>query len=395
MKSPDVVILIHDFAGTGVVRNALRIAAATHHANLATEVWTVTTEGSLVEELPPCIPIRTLGEGRFTRSSRKVRKALAIPALTRALWEKKPKILLSAGNHFHRAASAATLIAGRPDGMRFLGRASNALPRNKLANSLRARLNALKYRSMDQIIAVSSEIAEDLISRGRIPIERITVIPNGVDVAYVTAKSTEPTGHDWFDRPDAPVIVGAGRLVRQKNFALLIEAFAKLNLKTRRPVRLAILGDGPPKASADLAALSQRLGCLEDVVFTGFVANPYAYLAKADIVAIPSLWEGASNVLIEAMACGTNVVVASTATGAAEVLDNSRFGAIVPRPGPETFARALEDTLDYPKSADLLQSRARDYDLSYTLAAYVDLFRQELEFRSHPRLPTTTPERSE
>lgn len=393
MKNPDVVVLIHDFAGTGVVRNAVLIAAAAHRANLATEVWTVTTEGSLVEELPPCIPILALGEGRFTRSSRGLSTALAVPALTMALRKKKPKILLSAGNHFHLAASAAVLIAGRPDGMRFLGRASNALPRNKRASALRARLDALKYRSMDRIIAVSSEISEDLISRGRIPTQRITFIPNGVDLAHVTARSAEPTGHDWFDRPDAPVIVGAGRLVRQKNFALLIEAFAKL--KKRHPVRLALIGDGPPNVRDDLAALSQRLGCLEDVVFTGFVTNPYAYLAKASVVAIPSLWEGASNVLIEAMACGTNVVVASTATGAAEVLDNSRFGAIVPRSGPEAFARALEDTLEYPKSANLLRSRARDYDLSYTLAAYVQLFRQELEFRSHPRRPTPTPERLE
>lgn len=376
-RRPDLAVLVHDFAGTGVVRNALRIAAAAHRAGLATEVWTVTADGPLTQELPPGIATRVLGSVRFGRLRRGVRIALAVPALALALRGDRPRIVLSAGNHFHLAAGAAVLVAGRPGDMRFLGRASNALQRGKFAGGLRVWLDALKYRSMDKVIAVSSEVAGDLTGLGGIPAGRIAVIPNGVDVPQVMARSAEPAGHDWFDRPEAPVIVGAGRLVRQKNFGLLIGAFAKL--RAQRPARLALLGDGSRGVRAHITSLARRFGVLDDVLLAGFVANPYAYMAKAAVVAIPSLREGASNVLIEALACGTDVVASATTTGAAEVLDDGRFGTIVPEAGPEAFARALGNALDRPGSADEIRARARDYDLSVSLASYVRLFRRELD----------------
>lgn len=377
----ELAVLMHDFSGTGVVRNAQRIAGAARRAGIATEIWTVSPAGQFSERVPPGVSVVTLGAGR-PRTPRGRQMTLAIPALALALRRRRPRLLLSAGNHAHAAATWAVLLSRRPGGLRFLGRASNALAPQRRARQkpVAALWTSLRYRfkhgRMDRIIAVSDEMRRSLTEEHDLPPGKITVIPNGVDVAKVAELAAEPLADGWLGRPEIPVIVAAGRLVPQKNFPLLIDAFAEL--RKERAVRLMLLGDGPDGAREKLAAQAAALGVSEDVRFAGFVGNPYAYFSHAAVVAIPSLWEGASNVLLEAMACGAHVVASAQATGAAEVLDDGRFGTLVAGTDPASFARALAEAIDSPQPREQILGRAAEYDLEASLAAYVRLFEEEL-----------------
>jgi glycosyltransferase involved in cell wall biosynthesis len=163
-----------------------------------------------------------------------------------------------------------------------------------------------------------------------------------------------------------PVVLGIGRLSEQKNFATLIRA---VGIATREhPMRLLLIGTGPlhtAMASEAAAGLGDAVQIIEPV------ANPMPFMAHAAVVALPSWWEGASNVLLEALACGTPVVASRTAGSAAEVLDGGRFGLLVD-PGD---AQALADALlvQISNRAVLPGDRAADFSRAASVKAYADL----------------------
>lgn len=122
------------------------------------------------------------------------------------------------------------------------------------------------------------------------------------------------------------MIVGIGRLTRQKDFATLIGAFSLL--QKRVPSRLMILGDGEERTSLD--ELCKRLGIGAIVDMPGFVPNPYAVLSRSALFVLSSRWEGLPGVLIEALACGTKVVATDCPSGPREILCDGLYGELCP-----------------------------------------------------------------
>ncbi|MCB1377028.1 MAG: glycosyltransferase [Alphaproteobacteria bacterium] len=364
-----LAVLVHDLSATGVVRNAIRVAvhmAATGHR---TEIWVNHDRGAFRADVPATVTIRQIGSGRRL-PTRRLETLHAIGGMARLIRESQPAVLLSAGNHFHLAGGLAYRYAGRPAATRFMGRASNATPRLSLPwfAWLANRIDAAKYAEMHRVIAVSHELAADLESRLGIESGRIAIIPNGVDIPDIARRSAEPLDDPWFAEAAPPVIISAGRLARQKNYSLLLDAFARL--RRQRPARLVILGDGTVSARKTLQDHARALGIGDDLRLQGFEPNPLRYFARAALFALSSRWEGASNVLLEAMACGCPVVAVDCPTGVREQLDQGRIGPIVPQDNPSALAAAMADRLDAPRGSEGLRTHAATFDLQVMLAAY-------------------------
>ena len=134
------------------------------------------------------------------------------------------------------------------------------------------------------------------------------------------------------------MIVAAGRLADAKNYPLLIDALALL--RQRVPARLFILGQGDRGAAAARAgrraAARGRRGDL-----CGFQRNPWKYIARADVFALSSRYEGFGNVLVEAMACGVPVVATAFA-GTRDIVRDGVDGLLVERHEPAAVAAALD-----------------------------------------------------
>ena len=133
-----------------------------------------------------------------------------------------------------------------------------------------------------------------------------------------------------------------GRLTRQKDFATLIRAFARV--RQGLPARLIVLGEGEDRD--DLEALCRSLGVAADVDLPGFVANPYAILARARLFVLSSRWEGLPGALIEALACGARVVATDCPSGPREILDDGRYGQLVAVEDEVALADAMRAALD-------------------------------------------------
>lgn len=381
LARPDVAILIYDLRASGVVRNALRIARQAAMAGMDVDVVVVQAQGDfrpfdhprvrLVSLMPQAPANRFLGT--LSAASR----------LRAYLQRHRPRVLFSAGNHIHPlAAMACFQLKDRP---RLIMRASNDLTHARrsgwesavsrlLAASLRPLLRAM-FGMADRIVSVSDELARDLGRRLGLRHTEISVVPNGIDIHRVSQLSRQEVQHPWFAPGQPPVILGIGRLHRQKNFPLLLRAFALL--RRQQPARLMILGAGAPQALKELQDLAERLGVAKDVAFLGYMENPFAYLRRASLFVLSSSWEGMSNALLEAMACGCPVVATRCPTGTIEVLADGEFGPLVEIENDEALADAMRWRLGQPRQSSRLMARAQEYDLSRTLDAYTRLLLAE------------------
>jgi glycosyltransferase involved in cell wall biosynthesis len=129
-----------------------------------------------------------------------------------------------------------------------------------------------------------------------------------------------------------------------------------------------ILGDGPRHAS--LLRLARDLGVAGDVALPGFVGNPYAYMSRAALLVLSSAWEGFGNVLVEAMSCGCPVVSTDCASGPAEILQDGRYGPLVPVGDTDALANAIAATLDESLAPEKLKERAGEFTAAASAAQY-------------------------
>ena len=136
------------------------------------------------------------------------------------------------------------------------------------------------YPWADKVVAVSQGVADDLASVASLPRRRITVIYNPLVSQSISHRAQQPTGHPWFESGGSPVILAAGRLTPQKDFATLIQAFVKV--RSRHSANLVILGEGAERQ--ELARLVRRLRLGDHVSMPGFVENPLSYMARAAVV---------------------------------------------------------------------------------------------------------------
>jgi len=228
------------------------------------------------------------------------------------------------------------------------------------------------YPDVEQIMAVSHGVADDLLAIAPTARSRVTVIPNASVPDTVAALAAGPCAHPFYADGGGPVLIACGRLTEPKDYPTLLRALARV--RERLPARLIILGDGPLGPS--LRSLASELGIDAHVSFHGYVDNPYAYVARATVFVLSSLWEGFPLVVAEALACGTPVVSTDCTHGPSEILEGGRYGVLVPPGNPEALAEAAIALLNDPDRrrafAAAGPARATLYTVSRSGQAHVD-----------------------
>lgn len=254
-----------------------------------------------------------------------------------------------------------------------------------LSGRLGRKLVHLSYRHATHIIAVSQGVADNLINAFEVPDDIISVIANPVDTAHIAGQALEKQPA----HPDEPYIVAMGRLVENKNFGLLIDAFSAASV----PGKLIIIGDGPlhPTLKKQIA----DYGLEQKIILTGFIQNPFPLLARARFFVLPSNAEGFPNGLVEAMSTGTAVISTNCKSGPSEILayDSTLkvaemtpvdFGILVPC----NDVKAMTDSLLYfqddetrQRFARLALTRTKDYTPEKAAQRYWHVIEQSINAR--------------
>lgn len=229
------------------------------------------------------------------------------------------------------------------------------------------RLKPSLYRGANAIVCVSTPLADALSRFTGIARQDIRVIHNPAepDGAFLTA----PSPHPWL-RSEVPVVIAAGRMHPQKDFPMLVRAFARL--RKGRNVRLIILGDGAERPLVEAAIAESGVG--SDVLLPGMQKDIMPWLAHADLFVMSSLFEGFGNVLVQALAAGLPIVSTDCPDGPAEILAGGIYGDLTPVGDVPALAAAMGKALDAPRDARRQIARAKDFSVPTIVGRYEELF---------------------
>lgn len=391
---PKLSLLLPSLAAGGVGRSMLHLAGAFHAAGHPVDLVLCRAEGPYMSEVPPGVRIVELRRQSGLSARLQIARldpdgiaALARPvllpwspapvqpyvsALARYLSTEQPAALLAAKTPTNLLALWANHLSGA-DTRIVISEHTQLSQSITLSRKWRWRhiapVVARSYPRATAIIAVSNGVADDLATTAGLPRGDISTIYNPVVTPSLAAQASEPAPHPWLEDGGAPVIVAAGRLTPQKNFQMLMRAFARL--RKRHPARLLLLGEGPERNK--LESLASTLGIHNDVALPGFINNPYAAFSRAALFAMSSDYEGLGNVLIEAMACGCPVVSTDCPSGPSEILENGRYGELVPVNDSEALAASMLRTLEAPLPKDSLRRRGAGFSLERSAKQYLEL----------------------
>lgn len=367
MSRARLLVVTPSLGGGGAERHLIRILPA-FMAAFEVEIATLRPDGPLRPAVPAPIGVHDIGSLGWIAAARRLRALLR---------RQRFELVLS----FQEAANIPVLLALRlmaPAERPRSAVSTQSAPSVVLADAkprTRWRVSTAMrrlYPLADRVIVASQGVAGDIAAVAPGAAGRIICIYNaGID-ASVVERAREPYSHPFFETGE-PVLVACGRLTEQKDYPTLLRAIARI--RTERPARLIVLGDGP--LQRDLTALARELGIDDAVDFAGYVDNPHPCMARASIYVLSSRSEGFGNVLVEALALARPVVATDCPHGPGEILDRGTYGRLVPPGDPEALAEAALDLLGDPdeaaRMAALGPTRAALFTADRAGAAYVSL----------------------
>lgn len=356
-----VALFLPSLFGGGAERMMVNLASGLAARDVPVDLLLIKADGPYLADVSERVRIIELRAPRVSQS---------IFELVRYLRRERPVGLLSTLNHPNLAAITAKLVARVPTRVvvrqaNTLSASTNGAPR--LLPRVVRRLIRHAYRRADRIVAVSDGVATDLARVTGLPRERIEVIPNPVLTPELVEAAREEPTHPWFAAGGEPVVLGVGRLKKQKDFPTLLRAFAQV--RRQRPARLVILGEGPDRPM--LEALARTLGLDEAVSLPGFVPSPFPHMARAAVFVLSSAWEGLPGALIQALACGTPVVATDCESGPREILEHGRYGRLVPVGDPSALSEAILATLAEPHRATVPAQALRRFSQDVAVDRYL------------------------
>ena len=354
---------MESLGGGGAERVMLNLAQAFSRLEHHVDLVVASTKGPYCSQVPESVRLVDLGT---------IRTIAAIRPLARYLRRESPNALLSAMGHCNIVALLARKLSGTRARV-VITEVSLLKTSTRSAPQFRSRWIPVFakwfYPWADKIVAISGGVADDLSRLLDLPLESIEVIYNPVVTPELYEKAACALAHPWFKSGAPPVILGVGRLDPEKDFFTLLRAF---NIVRRnRNVRLMILGEGPERFV--LESLVQELGITDVVALPGFVENPLPFIARASELVLTSRFEGLSNVIIEALACGTPVVATDCPCGPREILDGGRYGKLAPVGNAEALATAVEETLENPPDPMFLKSAAERFSVAPIARQYLEV----------------------
>jgi glycosyltransferase involved in cell wall biosynthesis len=218
-------------------------------------------------------------------------------------------------------------------------------------------LDRFSNRFASRIVAVSASCRDFLITRESIPASDVTLVPNAIDLRRFSpaAARRDPARIELGLPASARVVAGVGRLNPQKNFSLFLDIAAQL--APRLPdLHFLLAGDGPEEKMLREKAVA--LGISDRVTFSGYVADTRLVYLAADVLLMPSRYEGLPMTLLEAMAMGLPVV-ASQLDGIAEVIGDGREGFLVPSDDASLFVERTAALLQDAEFSSRIAQNAR------------------------------------
>jgi glycosyltransferase involved in cell wall biosynthesis len=371
-----IVVPIHSLEPGGVERVALGLAAEWQRAGHKVTVVLGRSGSPQLVSAPPLdfwqIPTR--------RSTAAYETPWMVHCLYSHLLENRADVLFCPGNTYAVVGAAMRLLLGEYCPPIVL-KVSNALERSDMTGWMKRGYAAwLRAQGgmFDRLVGLTEPMEREIRRTTRAAGDRIAVIANPI----LTRRQFQ--GLSAIERrPASPWKTGyltAGRLVPQKNYPLLLRAFARA---ARPGDTLTIAGEGPERAR--LQRLATELGIADRVRFPGHLACLDRLFAEADVFVLSSDYEGLPGVIVEALAVGLPIVATDCCVSMGTLLGEGRQGILVPTRSVEALAAALEQARDFPVDAARSRELARRHLIEGAAAAYLTMMNDICATREEER----------
>ena len=362
-----VWLLLSRLEHGGLERVQLNLAKAMHGRGLDVCLVVGQVIANMRDELPealPVIEIAASGPSHF------------LSGVLHALRRDRPDVVFTTSNDVACMMLALRLAFFKNMRVIVTQHLSLSGPRLGARTFRRVKLRAIRMAmhvllpTANHLIAVSRGVADDMQQELSLGDAQITVIHNPIVTPDFSERIQEPFVWPWPNR-NVPTIAFVGRLSAEKRLDLLLDSFQALIRAT--PARLLVVGTGPEQL-----AIERRIeggGLHACCRLTGFVENVLPLIHASDVLVLASDYEGFGNVLVEAMACGTQVIATNCPHGPAEILDNGRFGQLVPVNDRTALTSAMHNSLTraFHISPSMLKTRANEFGLNNAVDRYISL----------------------
>lgn len=369
MTKRHILILLPDLRGGGAERLHVNLANKWIGQGLKVEFALMTKQGVLLGSLDEKISVTDL---------RASRARWLLVRLTSYLRLTRPDFILAAIWPLTTISIVAWILAGRP-GRLFVSDhcqlsissvEDTSTPRWLIGNSIR-----FTYPLASGVIAVSQGVKQDMCDLGFLNPSTVQVIYNPTAVGVQMHRGGDFERESLWGKGFNHHILSVGSLKKQKDHATLLQAFALL--PKSMGAKLTILGEGSLRG--ELEELVRSLGLEGRVAMPGFALDPYVWYQTADLFVLSSRWEGFGNVIVEALECGIPVVSTDCPSGPSEILENGRFGHLVPIQDPVALADAMARSLNEFTNREKLVLRASDFSVDVIADQYLKYFNPGLQ----------------
>jgi glycosyltransferase involved in cell wall biosynthesis len=355
-----ISIVIPDLGGGGIERLSIRLCRYFLAQGYAVDLVLLQARGELLHEVPDEVELIDLKSSKIRFSLwplvryLKVRRPDAFIAI---MW---PLTVIAVSAHKLSRSQGRLLICDQ-----------NTLSKSYhdhhwLQKIFLCQTIHFFYPRADIRIAVSKGVADDLAQVGKLNRSSFSVIYNPTAESQSLLQNINA---DPWSKFSGKRIISVGSFKPQKDHATLIRSFSLL--VTHQSATLVILGEG--KLRPDLERLINELGLSDHVVLPGFMNDPYPWYLGADLFVLSSRWEGFGNVVVEALQCGIPVVSTDCPSGPNEILEDGRYGRLVPVGDKIALAKAMSDALTEKPDRKLLKARANEFSVERIGQQYLEV----------------------
>lgn len=358
-----ILLFLHSYEAGGVERVALRLAGAWQDAGYEVHIAMGRRSGPLTAEQPRNV---TMHFARPSKLAAPFESLWLVPHLINVVRKQRPAVLFCAGNTYAIVAILARLLLGR-ECPPILCKISNTLMRTDMpyAGQLLYRI-WLKVQGclIDHFVAMADSLRAEIQTEMSVSEDRISIISDPA----ISENMIKFVRRD--NRAGGRHFLGAGRLVAQKNYPLLLRAFASI---AKPDDRLTVIGEGIERRR--LERLAQHLGIREQLELPGHVADPLVWIARADALILSSEYEGLPAVLVEALAVGTPIVATHCSSGIDELLNGGELGIIVPGGDQWALATAMERICERDWDRNAMAAKAACFTVERSARKYAEQMR--------------------
>jgi glycosyltransferase involved in cell wall biosynthesis len=353
-QRPRILLLIPHLGGGGSERVIETLARSLNPAKYEVHLALVTISQRESQRFSSAVSVHEL---RATRVRSSVLKLL------RLIWRLRPNLILSGISHLNLLVLALRPLLPRMT--RIVVRQNGALAATLAPHSrfLSRRVYSLNYCRADRVICQTESMASEMHGSLAIEKSKLVVLPNPTKLAQFRSSNRPNTERD----SNAATLLSIGRLVPEKGFDLLLDAFASLSIS--RDTELIIVGEGPERSRLQLQA--QALNISRRVHFPGHVPDPVVRFRHASLFVLSSRTEGLPNAMLEAAAAGLPLVVTPAFPGMARLFENNEGVWLATEISSAALRSALQAALSsIQPGARYPHAWVEPYDVSRAIPAY-------------------------